>query len=431
MKSKRGTGLVTLPIAVLGGMILGIVILVVLLYSTHHREDLALRVLKTGSFNDLLPSIVGLAQSTISEGNKVEVIQNGAFFPLLLRDIAAAKETIHFEMYVWWKGDICRQVATALAAKAKEGLEVRVLLDASGSSRMDDELFEMMEKAGVKAAKFHPPSIRKLGRMNNRDHRKIVVLDGRIGYIGGHGIAEQWTGDAQDKKHWRDTMVRVEGLVVRNLQEAFCENWIEQTGEVTAGEKYFPRLTASGTTRAHVAYTKPSGTVASVQLLYYLAISAAQKELIIQNPYFLPDDDAMLALEEAVKRGVDVKVMVPGTDVSDSALVQHASHHKFGHLLQKGIKIYEYKKTLLHQKVMIVDGLWSAVGSTNFDARSFEINDEISMGIVDPGIAAQLKAAFEEDMKSAEQVQPDSWSNRPIIHKVKDAFFYWAGSEQL
>jgi len=430
MKSRRGTRLVSIPIAAFVGMILGIIVLVMLLFSTHHREDLDLRVLKTGRFSDLLPSIVGLAQSSIAEGNKVEVVQNGAFFSLLLRDIAAAKETIHFEMYVWWKGDICRQVATALAEKATQGLEVRVLLDASGSSRMDDELFEMMKKAGVQASKFHPPSIRKLGKLNNRDHRKIVVLDGRIGYLGGHGIADEWTGDAQDKEHWRDTMVRAEGPVVRHFQEAFCENWIEQTGEVTAGEKYFPRLSPAGTTRAHVAYTKPSGMVSSVQLLYYLAISAAEKELIIQNPYFLPDDDAMVALAEAVQRGVDVKIMLPSTDVTDSPIVQHASHHHFGKMLKQGVKIYEYKKTLLHQKVMIVDGIWSAVGSTNFDARSFEINDEISMGIVDPVIAAELKAAFEEDLKSAEEVHFDSWAKRPTYHKVQDAF-YWVAAEQL
>lgn len=431
MKSKRGTQLVSIPVAVLVGAVLVIIVLVVLLFSHNYREDLDLRVLQTGKFIDLLPSIAGLAQSSIEGGNKLEIIQNGAFFPHLLRDIAAAKETIHFEMYVWWKGDICRQVATALAEKAKQGLEVRVLLDASGSSRMDDELFDMMKKAGVQAEKFHPPSIRKLGRLNNRDHRKIVVLDGRIGYLGGHGIAEEWTGNAQDKKHWRDTMVRTEGPVVRQLQEAFSENWIEQTGEVTAGEKYFPRLSPVGTSRAHVAYTKPSGRVSSVQLLYYLAIISAEKELIIQNPYFLPDDDAMLALEEAVKRGVDVKVMLPGADVTDSALVQHASHHHFGNLLKRGIKIYEYNKTLLHQKVMIVDGIWSAVGSTNFDARSFEINDEISMGIVDPVIAAQLKAAFDEDMKSAEEIHFDSWAKRPIFHKLQDGFFYFAGSDQL
>lgn len=430
MRSKRGTRLVSIPVAAFVAMILGILVLAVLLYSTHHREDLDLRVLKTGRFNDLLPSIVGLAQSSISEGNRIEVIQDGAFFPVLLHDIAAAKETIHFEMYVWWKGDICRQVATALAEKARQGLEVRVLLDASGSSRMDDELFEMMKKAGVQAAKFHPPSIRKLGRLNNRDHRKIVVIDGKVGYLGGHGIADEWTGQAQDKKHWRDTMVRTQGPVVRQLQEAFCENWIEQTGEVTAGEKYFPRLSPAGNTRAHVAYTKPSGTVASVQLLYYLAISAAEKELIIQNPYFLPDDDAMLALAEAVQRGVDVKIMIPATEVTDSPIVQHASHHHFGNMLKRGVKLYEYKKTLLHQKVMIVDGIWSAVGSTNFDARSFEINDEISMGIVDPVIAAQLKAAFEEDMKSAEEIHFDSWAGRPMFHKLQDGFF-WAAAEQL
>ena len=287
-----------------------------------------------------------------------------------------------------------------------------------------------MKDAGVKLVRFHTPTIQNWGRLNNRDHRKESIIDGRIAYIGGYGFAQQWTGHAQDKDHWRDTGVRLEGPIVNRLQGAFCENWIEETGEIPAGAKYFPALSPAGTTRAHLAYTSPTGGVSSVQLLYYLAIKAARREILIQNPYLLPDDDAVEALAEAVRRGVEVKVMVPATSASDSPIVQHASHHRFGVLLRKGIKIWEYKKTLLHQKVIVVDGEWSCVGSTNFDRRALQLNDEISIGVLDPAIAAQLRAAFTDDLRDAEPRSYEQWRKRGVWHKFIDALAY-LGSSQL
>ena len=335
-----------------------------------------------------------LTQSSLEAGNHVQLLENGdQFFPLLLRDIAGAKESVHVESYIWWKGAICGQIANALASKARQGVEVRLLIDASGGHKMDKKLAKLMLDSGVRFVRFHPLSLSNLGRMNNRDHRKEAIIDGRIGYIGGYGFAEQWTGHAQDKNHWRDAGLRVEGPIVGRLQAAFAENWIEETGEIMAGEKYFPHLAAAGSTKAHLAYTSPTGGVSSVQVLYYLAIKAAQHEIIIQNPYLLPDDESVDALAEAVKRGVDVRIMVPATASTDSPVVQHASHHLFGLLLRNGIKIFEYKKTLLHQKVIIVDGLWSCVGSTNFDRRALQLNDEVSMGVLDsrPGNAAESR----------------------------------------
>jgi cardiolipin synthase len=213
------------------------------------------------------------------------------------------------------------------------------------------------------------------------------------------------------------------------MQAAFAENWIEETGEIMAGEKYFPHLAAAGTTRAHLAYTSPTGGVSSVQVLYYLAIKAARREIIIQNPYMLPDDESVDALTEAVKRGVDVRIMVPATSVTDSPVVQHASHHLFGHLLKNGIKIFEYQKTLLHQKVIIVDGVWSCVGSTNFDRRALQLNDEVSMGVLDPALATQLKAAFENDMQFARERKFDEWQHRGLWHKALDGLAYLASSQ--
>lgn len=421
---------ITVPLFAFIGMVLAILMLTLLLWSTKRRQNAHLDVAQPGELRELLPSIVGLTHGTLLEGNSLQILRNGAFFNSVLAEIAKAKETINFETYVWWKGDICRQIAEALSKKAREGLEVRLLVDASGSSRSDDELFEMMEQAGVKIGRFHPVRISNLGRLNNRDHRKIVVIDGRIGFTGGHGVAEEWTGNGQDLKHWSDIFVRVEGPIVGTLQSAFTENWIEETSNVPAGAKFFPKLEPKGSIPIHAAYSSPSGTVSSVQLLYYLAINAAKKEILIQNPYFLPDDDAISALEKAVERGVDVRVMIPSTDVTDSAIVQHASHHHFGTLLKRGVKIYEYKKTLLHQKVLVVDGYWSSVGSTNFDDRSFELNDEISLGIHDTGVAEQLRTIFFEDMKFTEERKFDEWSDRALKHKAIDGMAFLV-NEQL
>lgn len=421
---------VSVPLVALIGMLLAIVVLTLLLWSTKRRQDTHLHVQNPGELRALLPSIVGLTHGTLRPGNSIEILRNGRFFDVLLADIAKARETIHFETYVWWKGDICRRIAEALAAKSRQGVAVRLLVDASGSSRSDDELFEMMSEAGVKIGRFHPLRISNLGRLNNRDHRKIVVIDGRIGFTGGHGIAEEWTGNAQDKQHWSDIFVRVEGPIVGSLQSAFTENWIEETSEVPAGEQFFPKLEPRGTIPMHAAYSSPSGSVSSVQLLYYLAISAAKKEILIQNPYFLPDMDAIRALERAVKRGVEVRVMVPSTEATDSAIVQHASHHRFGTLLERGVRIHEYHKTLLHQKVMVIDGYWSSVGSTNFDDRSFELNDEISLGIADEGTAAQLRNIFIDDLKYTKELSFDRWRKRSLYHKAIDGLAF-LGNEQL
>ena len=215
-----------------------------------------------GDFAALLPSIVGLTQASLDPGNQVKLLENGdQFFPALLKDIGSARESVHIESYIWWKGAICDQMANALATKASQGVEVRLLVDASGAHKMDRRLAKLMEDSGVELRRFHPLRLSNLGRLNNRDHRKIAVIDGRIGYIGGFGLASQWTGHAQDKEHWRDTGLRVAGPVVNRLQGAFCENWIEETGEIPAGERYFPHLAAAGATPAHIAYTSPTGSM--------------------------------------------------------------------------------------------------------------------------------------------------------------------------
>ncbi len=434
MKRKREwreTRYVRIPLAALIIGLLTIAVLGLLFWSVKRKPDAKLRVTDPGELRTLLPSFAGLTQSNFDHGNRIEILQNGdGFFPPLIRDMAAARQSIHFETFIWQDGKIARQLAKLMAEKARQGVEVRILVDGSGGRGLKGEVLDMLTEAGAEVQHFHPLlHLNKLGRINNRDHRKLMIIDGRIGYIGGHGIADDWLGNAQDRKHWRDTAFRVTGPAVNRMQGAFAENWIEEGGLIPAGEKYFPPLPAAGDSLALVAYTSPSGGVASVQILYYLAIKAARREIIIQNPYMLPDDEALEALAEAVKRGVDVKVMVPSVDATDSAIVQHASHHHFGTLLGRGVKIWEYDKTLLHQKVLIVDGVWSSVGSTNFDDRSFDLNDEVNIAVMDPAIAAQLRAAFFDDLKYAKQRNLEEWRNRGSWHKFVDGLAYLGRSQ--
>ena len=427
---ERGTTYARLPLVAVVGAVLAIIVLTILFWSVKRTPDTQLQVKNPGDLAGLVPSLVGLTHSSLDPGNAIEVLQNGdGFFPPLLRDIAAARSVVHLETFIWEDGKIARQLATLLARKAQEGVEVRLLVDASGGRELKGEVLEMLERAGVRVAHFHPLRISNLGRLNNRDHRKLAIIDGRIAYIGGHCIADDWLGNAQDRKHWRDTALRVTGPVVTQLQACFAENWVEETGEIPAGEKYFPKLPPAGTTPAHVAYTSPNNSVSSVSILYYLAIKAARKEIIIQNPYLLPDGEAIEALAEAVRRGVDVKIMVPSDDATDSAIVQHASHHHFGTLLKRGVKIWEYDRTLLHQKVIVIDGVWASVGSTNFDDRSFQLNDEVNIAVIDPQVAAQLRAAFASDLRFARRRMFDEWQNRPWSHKLLDGLAYLGRSQ--
>jgi cardiolipin synthase len=404
--------------------------LALLLWSTRREHESHVRVPDVVDFKQDLASIANLTGSPILAGNRAEILQNGdEFFPALFRDIAAAKRTVNIETYVWWKGDICRQLAAALIAKAREGVEVRLTLDAVGSNQGENDLFEEMQKAGVKIAWFHPFRLGDLGFVNNRTHRKIAILDGRVAHVFGHGIAKEWTGHGQDEEHWRDTGVRLEGPIVAAVQGVFAENWIDSTAEVIAGEKFFPPLTAAGPVRAHVTASSPQGGVSQLELLLKLAIATAQEELLIQNPYFIPDPELVGLLEAAVKRGVAVRIMLPGP-VTDSSIVRHAGHRFFEELLGHGIHIYEYQRTLIHQKVMVVDGEWSLVGSTNLDDRSLDINDEASVGMIDREVAATLQAAFRTDLAQCKELKLAEWRQRGAWHRLVDRVSY-AVNEQL
>jgi cardiolipin synthase len=408
---------------------LGYAPLLLMIWSIKRRRRPRLELEPTDN-EDLAPSIAGLTQGTIAEGNRIELLQNGTLWDRLFTDMENAKKTINFETFLCKEGELTRRMTEMLLRKLQEKVLVRVLIDGSGGKHYGKSDLARLREAGAKIAHYHPVRISNVGRINNRDHRKLCVIDGRIGYIGGHCLVDTWLGEAQDKKHFRDITARAEGPVVAQLQAAFGENWIEESGEVPGGTNFFPRLERAGDVAAHAVWVSPTGSPSAVKLLHYLLIRSAKKSITIQNPYFLPDPDARDALLEAAKRGVEVRVMIPATEASDSAWVQHASHHHYGTLLKGGVKLFDYHRTLLHQKVMVIDSCLSSIGSTNFDDRSFELNDEVSLVVHDEAIARELEETFERDRQHATEVHFHEWKRRPVAHKLRD-FSAFVFNEQL
>jgi cardiolipin synthase len=351
-------------------------------------------------------------------GNRSQTLVNGdAIFPPMLAAIQSAQSTITFETYIYWAGDIGRTFATALGAKARGGVKVHVLLDWVGSAKMDETLIDEMKAAGVQIEKYHPPHWSHLGRLNNRTHRKLLVVDGKVGFTGGVGIAPEWTGNAQDPGHWRDTHFQVEGPVVAQLQAVFMDNWIKATGHVLQGTGYFPELANMGGEQAQMFSSSPSGGSDSMQLMYLLAITAASKTIDLSAAYFVPDGLTRHALLEALRRGVRLRIVVPGEHI-DSDSVRSASRAQWGELLQAGALIAEYAPTMYHCKVMVVDGLFVSVGSTNFDNRSFRLNDEATLNLIGTGFAAEQTKIFEADLAQSRRITFEAWQNRPLKEKA-------------
>jgi cardiolipin synthase len=418
------------PVWLLSFLVLLVVALGLVIWSLKHRRDPHFRMQTDTPLPDLLPSVTGLTHGQLIEGNSVEIVENGKFFDLLLDDIHTAQRSVHFETFLWKEGGLGRRLADALAERSRAGVCVRVLVDARGGKDMGSEARRQLDEAGCTFAAFHPSGLRAIGRFNTRDHRKLAVLDGRVAYVGGHCIVDTWLGDAEDKEHFRDISVRLRGPIVHAIQSTFSENWVMTTGELFLGDDVFPELASEGDTPIHVARITPLGSASAVKILHHLVICCARTRILIQNPYFLPDPEGIELLAQAVERGVDVRVMTPSTEGSDMPVVQHAAHHNFGKLLARGVRIFEYQKTLLHQKVMTVDGCWSAIGSSNFDDRSFEINDEITLGFHDSALAEKLEMIFERDARDCVELTSEAWSKRSLGHRLLDGTLYLL-NEQL
>ncbi|WP_217912744.1 phospholipase D-like domain-containing protein [Miltoncostaea marina] len=368
-----------------------------------------------------------LTGAPVTRGNRAELLINGdRIFPAFLETIAGARRTLNLLTYVYWTGEIAEQVADAVCERAEAGVECRVLLDAVGAVKMDGGLIRRMEDCGVVVRRFRPPKPYALRRANNRTHRKILVADGTVGLTGGVGIAEEWTGDAQDPDHWRDTHVRVRGPVVRGLQGAFAENWLEATGQVLAGEDDLPPLGPvpgeDGEEGAPMQVIRSSAGVGdtNVETLYYLAIASASRSILLTSAYFAPRPAFLGALEDAARRGVDVRVLVPGEHI-DKDVVRRAGRATYGQLLRAGARVFEYAPTMLHAKCMVVDGVWSAIGSANFDNRSFQLNDEAVLAVQDRGFARLLTESFEADTAAADEVSLEEWARRPLGERLREA----------
>lgn len=369
-----------------------------------------------------LQTMHALTGAPLSEHNRIELLKNGVqIFPAMLTAIKAAKKTINLEFYIYWDGEIGRTFAEALAERARAGVRVRVILDAVGSATMSQSLIDFMFRNGIDLEWYHPLRWYTLSRANHRTHRKLLIVDGVIGFSGGVGIADDWLGDADAKNHWRDTVLRVEGPVVTQMQFAFMDNWVKSRGELLTGLDYFPQIEPCGDYTAQVIKSSPSEGSSTVKLLYIISMVAAQKSIYISNAYFLPDRDTIRALEGAVRRGVDVRVILPG-ELSDVPLARQASRLTYDYLLRRGIRIFEYQPTMMHAKTMVVDGIWSTVGSSNFDDRSFRLNDEVNVNVYDERIAAQMEAMFMEDLNHSCEVSLKRWFKRSLFDKIKESF---------
>lgn len=356
----------------------------------------------------------------IVDGNAVTALQNGdEIFPAMLAAIDSAEQTITFETYVYWSGEVGRRFADALSGKARDGVRVHVLVDWAGSLKMDDATLDRMEAAGVEVEQYRPLAWYRLDRMNSRTHRKLLVVDGRVGFTGGVGVADLWDGHAQDPDHWRDIHFRVEGPVVAQMQAAFLDNWIQTTGKVLNGPAYFPPLDSAGTAAAHMFTSSAEGGSDSMRLMYLMAITSAQQTVDLESAYFVPDDVMVRALVAARERGVRVRVLVPGPHI-DSELVRISSKKVWGDLLQAGAEISVYQPTMLHTKMLIVDGQMVSVGSTNFDVRSFGLNDEASLNLYDPAFAARMTAVFESDWADGALYTYAMWQDRPWTERFAE-----------
>jgi cardiolipin synthase len=359
-------------------------------------------------------TVQGHADARVVGGNTVELLLNGdQIFPAKLAAIRSARTSISYAEYFYAEGEPGARIAAALAERCRAGVAVKILLDGVGALAMEDAHRRTMQDGGCRVETFRPIGRLTIRRHNDRNHRRILVVDGRLGITGGSGVSWKWGGNGRRADHWRDTDVRVDGPVVDQLQAAFAENWREATGEVLGGPLWFPPTQEPrGTARAHVVRSSPAAGDYGIYSLFLLAIAGARRSVEITNPYFVPDERLGGTILDAARRGVRVRVLVPG--VIDHALVREAGRRHFGELLKAGVEIYEYKPALLHAKTMMVDGVWATIGSTNLDRRSFALNDELNVAVYDADVAAALARTFAADLEVAERVTYEAWARRPL-----------------
>jgi len=354
-------------------------------------------------------------------GNQATLLNNGdGFFPAILEAIRAAKASVNIELYIFANGKMAEQFVEALCDKAREGVEVRVLVDSVGERL--GKLGDKLKECGVNFQIYKPHKLFSIAKTGDRTHRKIITVDGRIGFTGGLAIDDRWAGDARSPDEWRDTVVRVEGPAVLLLQRVFLEDWLYTTGEFLDGPRQFPVVQPVGDMRAQAVASSRTSQLSMAKLHYYMPIQAARDHVWIENAYFLPDKDFKVALCAAARRGVDVRIVVPGKFI-DIKAVRYAARGQYEEMLKAGIKIYEFQPTMLHSKVMVVDRVWSSIGSMNFTSRSMKANAEANVAIYDAAFASQVRADIEADIARSEQILLEKWKQRGSGEKTKEWFY--------
>ena len=386
-----------------------------------YRVDSALSV----SDPQFARTIGNLLGPSLVPGNSTTTLVNGdQIFPAMLDAIRSATRSINFETYVYWSGKIGSDFAAALSERAAHGVQVHVIIDSVGSDRIAKKYIQQMTKAGVHLVKYHPLAwynVTAAQKLDNRTHRKLLIIDGKTGFIGGAGIADEWLGDACCPCQWRDTHYKLLGPAVAQLQAAFMDNWMEATGQVMDGPDYFPALKESGPQAAQVFKSSPNGGSESMELMFLMSISAARKNIRLASAYFVPDQLTIDALTQARQRGVKVQIIVPGPHI-DEKIVRRASRARWGDLLKTGVEIFEYQPTMYHCKQMIIDDRWVSIGSANLDNRSFRLNDEANLNILDPTFAAEQIALFEKDLAKSKSISSEQWRHRPEHEKFMESF---------
>jgi cardiolipin synthase len=372
--------------------------------------------------SEFLALIESLVDAKANRNGRLEVLTNGdCFYEAELAAIARARRSVNLEAYIFKKSAIGERYLDAMKKRAREGVRVNVLLDAFGSAGATRAFFRPLIEAGGKVEWYNRPAWHRLTHLDNRTHRELLIVDGEIGFIGGAGIADQWYKGAKGQPRWRDTVVRVEGDAVPNLQATFAENWLTSSGELMAGEAYFPQISGAGETIAMVINSTPTaGGSTRARMLFQLLLASAQKTISITTPYFLPDKSLTRELCRAIEeRGVRVRILVPGRK-ADHILTRSTSRGAYGPLLQAGAEVYEYQPAMIHAKVLCIDGRWSVVGSTNFDNRSFGINDEVNLAVSDADFTERLERDLTADLKESRRISLQDWRHRPITERAPE-----------
>jgi cardiolipin synthase A/B len=401
-------------------------IVALLLMFAQDQETLKIRSAVSADDTRHPPYIAALVGAALTRGNRYDVLTNGdQIFPAMLEAIRGAKRRISFENYIYDVGEIATQFTAALEAAARRGVQVNLVIDSIGGSGMKGDDVKRLQAAGCHIGTFNSLKWYNLEEVNYRTHRKILVVDGEVGFTGGAGIADHWLGHAQDKEHWRDTQIRMRGPIARQVEAAFYENFIETAGEVTPGLDDTPAETDE-IGRSFALRSSPTGGSNDLKRLYLLALASAKRQVAITTPYFVTDESSEWSLRDAVSRGVKVRILVEGS-ITDAMPVKYASREAYERLLQLGVELYEYQPTMMHTKVIVVDGAWSMFGSANFDNRSLELNDELNVAVSDRDLAQRLLEDFEQDLRVSSRLELARWRQRSLLEKSREHFWSYFG----